>query len=71
MYNQKVSKDGKTGSLYRNGFDCIVKTVKAEGVGALYKGFSAHYLRIGPHTILTFVFFEQMKSLTSVFLKEK
>ncbi|KAJ3414300.1 Mitochondrial oxaloacetate carrier protein [Chytridiales sp. JEL 0842] len=42
MYNQHVAADGKHGSLYNSGIDCIVKTVKAEGFGALYKGFSAH-----------------------------
>ncbi|KAI9337695.1 mitochondrial carrier domain-containing protein, partial [Zopfochytrium polystomum] len=47
MYNQHVAADGKHGSLYKSGLDCIVKTVRAEGVGALYKGFFAHYLRIG------------------------
>ncbi|KAI8915938.1 mitochondrial carrier domain-containing protein [Gorgonomyces haynaldii] len=63
MYNQMTATDGKHGSLYKNGFDCLVKTVKAEGPSALYKGFTAHYLRIGPHTILTFVFLEQFKAL--------
>lgn len=63
MYNQNVSSDGKQGMLYRNGFDCLYKTIKTEGMSALYKGFSAHYLRIGPHTILTFVFLEQIRSL--------
>ncbi|KAJ3108000.1 hypothetical protein HDU97_002580 [Phlyctochytrium planicorne] len=47
MYNQHVGTDGKKGSLYTSGLDCIVKTVRAEGFGALYKGFTAHYLRIG------------------------
>ncbi|OAJ37047.1 hypothetical protein BDEG_21119 [Batrachochytrium dendrobatidis JEL423] len=47
MYNQHSTADGKTGSLYKSGFDCLVKTVRAEGVSALYKGFFAHYLRIG------------------------
>ncbi|KAI8824967.1 mitochondrial carrier domain-containing protein [Fimicolochytrium jonesii] len=63
MYNQQTAADGKQGALYKNGIDCLVKSVKAEGFGALYKGFFAHYLRIGPHTILTFVFFEQLKKL--------
>ncbi len=26
-----------------------------------YKGWLAHYARLGPHTILTFVFWEQIK----------
>lgn len=41
MFNQK----GK--ALYRNPIDCLVKTVKTEGIRALYKGFTAHFLRIG------------------------
>ncbi|KAI8919138.1 hypothetical protein PhCBS80983_g05999 [Powellomyces hirtus] len=63
MYNQNTAADGKQGALYKSGFDCLVKTVKAEGIRALYKGFSAHYLRIGPHTVLTFVFLEQLRKL--------
>lgn len=57
MYNQNTEKgSNRGGSLYKNPLDCIVKTVKAEGPTALYKGFLAHYLRIGPHTVLCFVF---------------
>lgn len=41
MFNQ----EGK--ALYKNPIDCFVKTVKTEGPRALYKGFTAHYLRIG------------------------
>ncbi|KAH7043112.1 hypothetical protein BKA57DRAFT_413442 [Linnemannia elongata] len=51
------------GSLYKSPVDCLVKTIKAEGLSALYKGFTAHYLRIGPHTIFTFVFMEQVKKV--------
>lgn len=61
MYNQHSTADGKQGILYKNGLDCIIKTVKAEGPNALYKGFAAHYMRIGPHTIATFVFLEQVR----------
>ncbi|KAJ3015456.1 UNVERIFIED_CONTAM: Mitochondrial oxaloacetate carrier protein [Siphonaria sp. JEL0065] len=64
MYNQHRGER----ALYDNAFDCIAKTIKAEGPFALYKGFSAHYLRIGPHTILTFVFLEQVKKAASVLL---
>lgn len=52
MYNQK-------GNLYKNPFDCLIKTVSIEGPLALYKGFIPHLLRIGPHTILTLMFMEQ------------
>ncbi|GBB84964.1 hypothetical protein RclHR1_11550006 [Rhizophagus clarus] len=62
MYNQKVDQSGK-GSLYKNTFDCFVKTLRTEGLYGFYKGFVAHYFRIGPHTILTFVFLEQFRGL--------
>lgn len=63
LYNQHVSS-GK-GSLYAGPFDCMKKTVQSEGIAGLYKGFGAHWLRIGPHTVLTFIFLEQLKSLAA------
>lgn len=63
MYNQASASDLKSGALYKNGLDCLKKVVRTEGLSALYKGFVAHYLRIGPHTILTFVFLEQVKAI--------
>ncbi|KAJ3074307.1 Mitochondrial oxaloacetate carrier protein [Podochytrium sp. JEL0797] len=67
MYNQHRGADGK-GALYNSAFDCIGKTLRTEGPSALYKGFLAHYLRIGPHTILTFIFLEQVKKGASILL---
>lgn len=52
MYNQ-------TGNLYKGVFDCLYKTVKTEGVLAIYKGFFAHLARILPHTVLTLSLAEQ------------
>ncbi|OQO14769.1 hypothetical protein B0A48_00151 [Cryoendolithus antarcticus] len=56
MYNQ-------TGNLYKSAFDCLYKTIKAEGPLALYKGFFAHLARILPHTILTLSLAEQTNKL--------
>ncbi|KAF9531920.1 mitochondrial carrier domain-containing protein [Crepidotus variabilis] len=56
VYNQPtiVGPDGKIrGALYRNPIDCLWKTFKAEGVKGLYKGSTAHFMRIAPHTIIT------------------
>lgn len=44
MYNQ-------TGNLYSGVFDCLYKTVKTEGLLAIYKGYFAHLARILPHTV--------------------
>ena len=56
MYNQ-------TGNLYSGAFDCLYRTVKTEGLLAVYKGFFAHLARILPHTILTLTFAEQTNKL--------
>jgi solute carrier family 25 protein 34/35 len=52
MYNQ-------TGNLYSGVFDCLYKTIKTEGIFAIYKGYFAHLARILPHTILTLTLAEQ------------
>lgn len=44
LYNQ-------SGNLYKGVFDCLYKTVKTEGIFAIYKGFFAHLARILPHTV--------------------
>jgi len=47
-------------NLYSGTWDCFVKTFKHEGIGAFYKGYIPYTLRLGPHTILTFIFVEQL-----------
>ncbi|KAL0581060.1 Mitochondrial oxaloacetate carrier protein [Marasmius crinis-equi] len=56
VYNQPTTRtpDGRlVGTLYRNPIDCLWKTFKAEGVRGWYKGSTAHFMRIAPHTIIT------------------
>ncbi|KAK4876383.1 hypothetical protein RN001_012805 [Aquatica leii] len=62
LYNQGVDKNGK-GLLYKNYADCVLKICKSEGVYGLYKGFWAGYLRLGPHTVLSLVFWDQLKNV--------
>ena len=45
---------------YRNSIDCIVQTVRTEGVRGLYRGLSASYLGVSEST-LQWVLYEQMK----------
>ncbi|KAL1494488.1 hypothetical protein ABEB36_010080 [Hypothenemus hampei] len=40
--------------------DVLAKILRNEGVFALWKGFFPYYFRLGPHTVLTFIFLEQM-----------
>ncbi|BFZ23153.1 hypothetical protein BsWGS_26192 [Bradybaena similaris] len=50
--------DGKP--EYSGAFDVLSKTVRQEGFFSLWKGFTPYYARLGPHTVLTFIFLEQM-----------
>lgn len=43
--------------------DVLKKVVGQEGVFALWKGFTPYYARLGPHTVLTFIFMEQLRKL--------
>lgn len=52
--------DGKP--EYSGAMDVLTRVVKNEGVFALWKGFTPYYARLGPHTVLTFIFLEQMNA---------
>lgn len=58
--------DGKP--EYKGAGDVIVKVVRNEGVFALWKGFTPYYFRLGPHTVLTFIFLEQMNKAYKVYV---
>lgn len=40
--------------------DVLIRVIKNEGFFSLWKGFTPYYARLGPHTVLTFIFLEQM-----------
>lgn len=40
--------------------DVLTKVIRNEGPLALWKGFTPYYARLGPHTVLTFIFLEQL-----------
>ncbi|XP_049544030.1 solute carrier family 25 member 35-like [Anopheles darlingi] len=61
LFNQGVDANGK-GLLYRSVVDCFSKTLRAEGLYGLYKGFVPNYWRIAPHTILNLTFWDQFKA---------
>lgn len=43
--------------------DVFTKAVRQEGIFSLWKGFTPYYARIGPHTVFTFIFLEQLRAL--------
>jgi len=60
FYNQGVDKKGK-GLMYKNIVECGIKIAQAEGVLGFFKGWTANYFRLGPHTLLSLMFWDQLK----------
>ncbi|KAL8109190.1 hypothetical protein AgCh_025329 [Apium graveolens] len=52
---------------YSGAIDCAMKTVRSEGVMALYKGFIPTISRQGPFTVVLFVTLEQVRKLLKDF----
>ncbi|KAK7250618.1 hypothetical protein RIF29_33160 [Crotalaria pallida] len=52
---------------YTGALDCVLKTVRAEGPMALYKGFIPTISRQGPFTVVLFVTLEQVRKLLKDF----
>jgi len=55
--------DGKP--EYSGTIDVLKKVLKNEGAFAVWKGFTPYLMRMGPHTIFSFVFLEQMNKAYS------
>ena len=51
----------RRGVLYEGAVDAAMKIFRIEGPLAFYKGATAHFLRVGPHTCLTFVFIGRLR----------
>lgn len=52
---------------YKGAVDCALKTVKAEGIMALYKGFVPTVSRQAPFTVIMFVTLEQVRKVLKDF----
>ena len=63
LYNQPAGE----ARLYTGAPDAFVKIMRQEGAGAFYKGFVPHFMRVGPHFVLTFMMLEQLRA----FLREQ
>jgi solute carrier family 25 protein 34/35 len=57
IYNQPGQ-----GRLYTGYADCVMKIIRTEGMAAFYKGLFAQYLRIGPHSFLSLIFWHHSRS---------
>ncbi|XP_038892574.1 mitochondrial uncoupling protein 3 [Benincasa hispida] len=64
MMNQAVSKEGI--AKYNSSYDCLVKTVKVEGLRALWKGFFPTWARLGPWQFVFWVSYEKFRKLAGL-----
>jgi len=60
FYNQGVDKYGN-GIMYKNIMECGLKIARSEGLLGFFKGWTANYFRLGPHTLLCLMFWDQLK----------
>lgn len=64
MMNQAAGGEG--GVRYKNSFDCVVKTVRFEGVGALWRGFFPTWGRLGPWQFVFWVSYEKFRQVAGL-----
>ena len=62
---QRLELRTRRGALYTNTLDCWRKTAGAEGIGALFRGFNMQWMRLGPHTTISLMCFEQLRYLAA------
>eukprot|EP00038_Savillea_parva_P022567 m.37936 g.37936 ORF g.37936 m.37936 type:complete len:310 (+) comp5600_c0_seq2:27-956(+) len=65
LMNQPCDASGR-GLVYKGMVDCAVQTMRKEGVLGIYKGFSAQWLRVGPHTTISLVVWEFLRRATGL-----
>jgi len=64
LYSERTGPGGK-GTQYDGALDCARQLARSEGLRGFYRGFWSHYIRVGPHYVLTFTFLEQIKKALS------
>ncbi|QRW17680.1 mitochondrial carrier protein [Rhizoctonia solani] len=52
--------------MYRGVTDCVAKTLRKEGPLAYYKGFGMCWIRLGSHTTMTLLLYEQLRAWAGV-----
>lgn len=65
MTNQAASK-GESRTVYKSSYDGLVKTVKFEGVMALWKGFFPTWAWLGPWQFVFWVSYEKFRQVSGL-----
>lgn len=67
----KSKYQGSKPGTYSGVVDCFVKTLREGGIRTFFRGFGPAAIRITPHTILTWIFKEQLRLNFGYFPEEK
>lgn len=59
------------GKMYAGYMDCLSKIYKTEGMSAFYKGIGPMYLRLGPHSVLCLVFWDEFTKVYETYFQQK
>ena len=59
-YNQPADVKGN-GVMYKNMMDCAFKIGCSEVLWGFYKGWAASLFRLGPHTVLSLLFWDRTR----------
>lgn len=59
------------GKMYAGYMDCVSKIYKTEGMAAFYKGIGPMYLRLGPHSVLCLVFWDEFTKVYETYFQKK
>jgi hypothetical protein len=63
IMNQGKSSGNTVSPRYRGMMHCFATIAAQEGLAGFYKGFVPNFMRLGPQTIMTFIFYEQFTKL--------
>mmetsp|Transcript_33425 Transcript_33425/g.105320 ORF Transcript_33425/g.105320 Transcript_33425/m.105320 type:complete len:179 (-) Transcript_33425:1397-1933(-) len=64
VVKSRIMADGS--GMYRNMLDCLLVTVRQEGVLALYKGFLPSWIRLAPWQLTFWVVYEELRKLSGM-----
>jgi solute carrier family 25 uncoupling protein 27 len=64
MMNQAADKEGRI--KYSSSYDCLMKTVRFEGLRALWKGFFPTWARLGPWQFVFWVSYEKFRQIAGL-----
>ncbi|KAL3269672.1 hypothetical protein HHI36_008733 [Cryptolaemus montrouzieri] len=70
LYNQPIDNLGH-GKLYSSYIDCVLKIYRTEGLSAFYKGVGPMYFRLGPHSVLSLMFWDKFMDWYDFLMRKK